>query len=274
MITRSYRWALYLVLASVVVVMLGPILWLASTSLKSPAEMASFPPSWLPSQLRFENYVDAVRNVNFVGALRNSLTIAFISTTLTTLSSAWVGFGFARLTAPGKKQLFVVLLATMMLPGIVTLVPTYLIFAKLHLVNTYWPWVAWGLGGSAFLIFLFRQFFAGIPKEMEEAAIIDGCGYVGIFWRIFLPQSWPVIAASVILSFTAAWGDFVGPAMFLNQDSTTLAVAMATGYVNDKGLPMNNLVAAGAVMYVLPVLVLFLFMQRRFVSGFSTSGIK
>jgi multiple sugar transport system permease protein len=272
--TRSYRYALYIVLLAVVLVMLSPIYWLVQTSLKSPAEMASFPPTWWPSAPALSNYSDAVSSVNFVGALQNSLTIAFITTTLTTLSSAWVGFGFARLTAPGKKQLFVILLSTMMLPGIVTLVPTYLIFAKLHMVNTYWPWVAWGLGGSAFLIFLFRQFFAGIPKEMEEAAIIDGCGYVGIFWRIFLPQSWPVIAASVILSFTGAWGDFVGPAMFLSQDSTTLAVAMATGYVNDKGLPMNNLVAAGAVMYVLPVLVLFMFMQRRFVSGFSTSGIK
>jgi ABC-type glycerol-3-phosphate transport system permease component len=272
--TRTYRWALSLVLLTVVLVMISPILWLVSSSLKSSADMASFPPTWWPSQPRFANYTEAIRSVNFLGAAQNSLTIAFISTTLTTLSSAWVGFGFARLTAPGKKQLFVVLLATMMLPGIVTLVPTYLIFAKLHMVNTYWPWVAWGLGGSAFLIFLFRQFFAGIPREMEEAAVIDGCGYVGIFWRIFLPQSWPVIAASVILSFTHAWGDFVGPAMFLSQDSTTLAVAMATGYVNDKGLPMNNLVAAGAVMYVLPVLILFLFMQRRFVSGFSTSGIK
>ncbi|MGZ0148756.1 carbohydrate ABC transporter permease [Kribbella sp. WER1] len=272
--TRSYRWALYVVLLAVVLVMLSPIVWLVSTSLKSPAEMASFPPTWWPAHPRLANYSDAVSKVNFVGAARNSLTIALISTTLTTLSSAWVGFGFARLTAPGKKQLFVILLATMMLPGIVTLVPTYLIFSKLHMVNTYWPWVAWGLGGSAFLIFLFRQFFAGIPREMEEAAIIDGCGYIRIFWRIFLPQSWPVIAASVILSFTHAWGDFVGPAMFLSQDSTTLAVAMASGYVNSQGLPLNNLVAAGAVLYVLPVLLLFLFMQRRFVSGFNTSGLK
>jgi multiple sugar transport system permease protein len=272
--SRSYRYALYVVLVAVVLVLLSPIFWLLSTSLKSPGEMASFPPTWVPAEPRTANYADAINSVNFLGAARNSLTIAVIQTTLTTLSSAWVGFGFARLTAPGKKQLFVVLLATMMLPSIVTLVPTYLIFAKLHMVNTFWPWVAWGLAGSPFLIFLFRQFFAGIPREMEEAALIDGCGYARIFWRIFLPQSWPVIAASVILSFTWTWGDFVGPAMLLSSDSTTLAVAMATGYVNGQGLPLNNLIAAGAVMYVLPVLVLFMFMQRRFVSGFSTTGIK
>ena len=272
--TRTYRWALSLVLLAVVLVMISPILWLVSSSLKSSAEMASFPPTWWPSQPRFANYTEAISSVNFLGAAQNSLTIAFISTTLTTLSSAWVGFGFARLTAPGKKQLFVVLLGDDDVAGdrdARSDVPDLREAAHgQHLLAL----GAWGLGGSAFLIFLFRQFFAGIPREMEEAAIIDGCGYVGIFWRIFLPQSWPVIAASVILSFTHAWGDFVGPAMFLSQDSTTLAVAMATGYVNDKGLPMNNLVAAGAVMYVLPVLILFLFMQRRFVSGFSTSGIK
>ncbi|WP_433428802.1 carbohydrate ABC transporter permease [Nonomuraea sp. CA-141351] len=272
--SRPYRYALYVVLITVVLALLSPIAWLVLTSLKSPAEMAAFPPTWLPDAPRFGNYRDAVMSIDFLGATQNSLTIAVIHTTLTALSSAWVGFGFARFTAPGRKQLFVVLLSTMMLPGIVTLVPTYLIFAKAGLVNTFWPWVLWGLGGSPFLIFLFRQFFAGIPREMEEAAVIDGCGYARMFWRIFLPQSWPVIAASVILNFTWSWGDFVAPALLLSPDSTTLAVAMAAGYVNEQGLPLNNLVAAGAVIYLLPVLVLFLFMQRRFVSGFTTAGLK
>lgn len=272
--SRSYRYALYIMLSAVVLVLLSPIIWLVLTSLKSSTEMASFPPTWVPAEPRPSNYSDAVTSIDFFGAARNSLMIAVIHTTLTTITSAWVGFGFARLNAPGKKQLFVVLLSTMMLPGIVTLVPTYLIFAKVNLVNTFWPWVLWGLAGSPFMIFLFRQFFAGIPREMEEAAVIDGCGYARMFWRIFLPQSWPVIAASVILNFTWSWGDFVSPALLLSQDSTTLAVAMAVGYVNQQGLPLNNLVAAGAVMYVLPVLVMFLFMQRRFVSGFTTTGIK
>lgn len=272
--SRAHRYALYVVLVAIVIGLLSPIAWLVSTSLKSPGELASFPPTWIPAHPRLANYSDAVRSIDFIGATRNSLTIAVIHTTLVTLSSAWAGFGFARLTAPGKRPLFLILLATMMLPGIVTLVPTYLIFAKVHLVNTFWPWVAWGLAGSPFLIFLFRQFFAGIPRELEEAAVIDGCGYVGIFWRIFLPQSWPVIAASVILSFTWSWGDFIGPALLLDQDSTTLPVALASGYVNAQGLPLNNLVAAGAVMYVLPVLALFLVMQRRFISGISTAGLK
>ena len=193
--------------------MLGPFGWLVLTALKTPAEMAPFPstggrpqPQWRTSPTRSPASTSSA-------APANSLTIAFIYATLTTLSSAWVGFGFARLTAPGKKQLFVVLLATMMLPGIVTLVPTYLIFAKLQ--HGQHVLAVGGLGAGRR-----RRTWSSCsgssspacPKELEEAAIIDGCGYVGIFWRIFLPQSWPVIAASVILSFTGAWGDYIGPA--------------------------------------------------------------
>jgi multiple sugar transport system permease protein len=162
----------------------------------------------------------------------------------------------------------------MMLPHMITLIPTYLIFAKLNLVNTYMPWVLWGLSGAPFLIFLFRQFFAGLPKELEEAAIVDGCGYAGMFWRIFLPQSWPAIAASLVISFGWTWGDFIAPALLLNQDTTTLAVALSTSFVNDKGFPVNNLMAAGAVMYMLPPLLLFFVAQRGFIAGISTSGIK
>jgi multiple sugar transport system permease protein len=196
-------------------------------------------------------------------------------TILVTMSSAWVGFGFARLAAPGKKAMFSILLGSMMLPGVVTLIPTYLLFAKAHLVNTYIPWVLWGLAGAPFLIFLFRQFFANIPRELEEAAVVDGCGYTRIFWRIFLPQSWPVLATSLVLSFTWDWGDYIGPALLLSPDRTTLAVAlMGGGYTNEHGNPLNNLLAAGAVMYVVPVLLLFLVVQRGFVSGFSTSGLK
>lgn len=163
----------------------------------------------------------------------------------------------------------------MMLPQILTLtlIPTYLLFAKLHLTNTYMPWVLWGLCGAPYLIFLFRQFFTNMPKELEEAAIVDGCGQIRIFWRIFLPQSWPVIATSLILSFSWTWGGYIAPALLLD-DSRTLVVKLAYGYVNQHGGQLWNLVAAGAVMYVIPVLVLFLIVQRGFVAGVATSGLK
>jgi len=269
------RTALYMVLIAVVALFLSPFAWLVLTALKAPNELAAFPIHWLPSHPQFTNFRGALTYIDYLGYARNSLIVAGIYTILVTISSAWVGYGFARLNAPGKRVLFGILLGSMMLPNIITLIPTYLLFAKLHLLNTYVPWVLWGLSGAAFLIFLFRQFFANMPRELEEAAVIDGCGYTRIFWRIFLPQSWPVIATSLVLSFTWSWGDYIGPALLLSPDRTTLAVALlGGGYSNEHGMPLNNLLAAGTVMYVVPVLLVFLVVQRGFVTGFSTSGLK
>src|SRR5262249_20275663 len=148
------------------------------------------------------NFTEAVTRINFLAYTGNSLFLSTTYAVLITISSALVGFGFARLRGPGQRWLFTVVLATMMLPAILTLIPTYAMFVQLPLVNPYWPWVLWGLAASPFLIFLFRQFFTAIPKDLEDAAIIDGCGYGRIFWRIFLPLSRPVLLTSLLLSFT------------------------------------------------------------------------
>jgi ABC-type glycerol-3-phosphate transport system permease component len=166
------------------------------------------------------------------------------------------------------------MLSTMMLPSIVTLMPTYVIFADLNLVGTYWPWVLWGLASSPFMVFLYRQFFSAIPVELEEAAIIDGCGYMRIFWRIFLPLSLPVIVTVFLLSFVSVWGDYIGPTLFLSQDNTTLSVAMSAGYADPHGNALINLQAAGALIYIVPEIVVFFFAQRYFVRGIVTSGLK
>ncbi|MFI2432849.1 carbohydrate ABC transporter permease [Streptomyces sp. NPDC018693] len=271
---RTSRLVLYTVLVTVTGLMLGPFGWLVITGLKTTPELAASPVHWLPDTAQWHNFADAFTQIDFLGHARNSLIISLLYATLVTLSSAWVGFGFARLNAPGKKALFGVLLGSMMLPQMITLFPTYLIFAKLGMVDTYWPWVLWGLAGAPYLVFLFRQFFAGMPRELEEAAIVDGCGYTGIFWRIFLPQSWPVLAASFVIAFTWSWGDFIAPMLLLSSDRTTLSVAIMTSYVTPGGLPVNNLLAAGSVMYVVPILLIFLVAQRGFVAGMSTTGLK
>ncbi|WP_055523955.1 carbohydrate ABC transporter permease [Streptomyces graminilatus] len=272
--TLSRRAGVYMILVGVLVLMLSPFLWLGITSFKAPSELRAVPIHWWPHEPSLDNFRQALTRIDYLSYARNSLVIAGLYSVLITLSSAWAGFGFARLNAPGKPVVFGVLLSTMMMPQVITLIPTYLLFSKAGLVNTYMPWVLWGLAGAPYLIFLFRQFFANMPKELEEAAIVDGCGQVRIFWRIFLPQSWPVIATSMIMSFTWAWGDYLAPALLLDDDRTTLAVKLANGYATPNGTPLNNLVAAGAVMYVVPVLVLFLIMQRGFVSGVATSGMK
>ncbi|PWI14624.1 carbohydrate ABC transporter permease [Streptomyces sp. Act143] len=271
---RARRLALYTVLVSVTGLFLGPFGWLVLSGLKTQGELAASPVHWLPDAFQWHNFADAFNEIDFLGYARNSMAIALIYATLVTLSSAWVGFGFARLEAPGKKVLFGVLLGSMMLPQMVTLLPTYLIFAKLGMVNTYWPWVLWGLSAAPYLVFLFRQFFAGMPRELEEAAIVDGCGYTSVFWRIFLPQSWPVLSASFIIAFTWTWGDYIAPQLLLSTDRTTLAVAVMTAYVNEGGTPVPQLQAAASVMYVVPILLIFLVAQRGFVAGMSTSGLK
>ncbi|MEU0971227.1 carbohydrate ABC transporter permease [Streptomyces sp. NPDC005917] len=268
------RLVLYTVLVVITGLFLGPFGWLVVTGLKTPAELAASPVHWLPAHIQWHNFTDAYRLIDFLGYARNSLIIATIYATLVTLSSAWVGFGFARLSAPGRKTLFGILLGSMMLPQMITLLPTYLIFAKLGMVDTYWPWVLWGLAATPYLVFLFRQFFAGLPRELEEAAIVDGCGYAGIFWRIFLPQSWPVLAASFVIAFTWTWGDYIAPQLLLSTDRTTLAVAVMTTYVTEAGQPVTHLQAAASVMYVVPILLVFLVAQRGFVAGMSTSGLK
>lgn len=264
----------YVLLMGLAVLFAGPFVWLVLAALKTKAEWVAIPPNILPEAPRWGNFTDAFTEINFPAYLGNSLFLSFLYAVLVTFSSAAVGFGFARLRGRGKRPLFVLLLSTMMLPQILTLIPTYVIFARTGLVNTYWPWVLWGLAASPFLVFLFRQFFAAIPAELEDAAIVDGCGYGRIFLQIFLPLSRPVLLTSFLLSFTWTWGDYIAPALLLNPDQTTLAVAISAFYLDPHGNPDATVQAAAATLYVIPVLVIFLFAQRYFIRGVLGSGVK
>lgn len=270
-LTTTSRYTLLMALA---VLFLAPFLWIAITALKTSAQIAAFPVQFWPGQPDWQNFVQALTMINFPVYAANSAFLATINASLTTITSALVGFGFARLKGRGKRPLFLLMLSTMMLPQIVTLIPTYVLFAHLGLVNTYWPWVLWGLASSPYLVFLYRQFFRALPSELEEAAILDGCGYGRIFWQIFLPLSMPVIVTAFLLSFVGVWGDYITPALFLNQNNTTLAVALSIGYVDPQGNAFQNVQAAGALLYVIPEIVVFFLAQRYFVRGIVTSGLK
>ncbi len=264
----------YIVLLLLALVFLAPFAWLVDISLKQLGELATFPIQWLPHQWNWGNFAAAVSTIPFWQDAQNSLFLSLINASLTTAASALVGFGFARLYGPGKRYMFLVMLSTLMLPQIITLIPTYIEFSRLNLINTYWPWVLWGLSGSAFLSFLFRQAFSSIPPELEEAALLDGCGYLLIFWRIFLPLSLPVIATAFLFQFTYVWGDYIAPSLLLNGDNTTLSVAISLGYrdLHDNLLP--NVQAAASLLYILPMLVLFFGAQRLFVRGIASTGLK
>lgn len=271
---KRHRAGSYLLLMTLAVLFAGPFGWLVLAALKTPAEWAAVPTRILPVDPQWGNFVRAVTDINFPAYTVNSLFLSTLYATLITISSAAVGFGFARLRGRGKSALFVVLLSTMMLPQILTLIPTYVLFARIGLVNSYWPWVLWGLSASPYLVFLFRQFFAAIPAELEDAAIIDGCGYGRIFAQIFLPLSRPVLLTSFLLSFTWIWGDFIAPALLLDIDHTTLSVAITAWYRDPHGNAIPTVQAAAAALYIVPVMVIFLFAQRYFIRSVVTSGVK
>jgi ABC-type glycerol-3-phosphate transport system permease component len=184
------------------------------------------------------------------------------------------GFGFARHYAPLRDTLFILVLGMLMIPGVVTLIPTFVVFSRLHLTNTYWPWVLWGLSGNSFFIFLFRQFFMSIPRELEDAAEVDGCGRFRIFWQIFLPNSGPVIATAAIFNFQGVWSDWFIPKVFLSDSKTTLSVKLQTAYVNQKGWPAYNLTFAAIFVFILPMIIVFFLAQKYIIQGIVTTGIK
>lgn len=268
------RILLYAAFLSFTLIFISPILWLLLTSLKTMSEYMRYPIAILPVVPQWGNYYTALIEYPFFRYALNTLTIALPSTLLTVLSSALAGFAFARHNAPGKNLLFVLVLSMMMVPRMVTVIPTFVFFSRLGLTNTYWPWILWGIAGSSFHIFLFRQFFSVIPKDLEDAAEVDGCSRFRIFWQIFLPLSGPVLATSSIFHFQWVWGDWFTPNIFLSQDRTTLAVLLSTAYRDPQGNALETVTMAAIAVYLLPMLIIFLFAQRYIVQGIVTSGIK
>lgn len=268
-------------LMSVIIIVLGgaillvPLIWMVSTSLKTNAEAFLFPPRWLPKRFLWENYVEAVTTISFFLYVRNTVIITLSAMVGQVISASLVGFGFARLRARGRDTLFVVLLATMMLPGQVTLVPVYLMFKEIGWLNTFLPLIvpSW-FGGGAFSVFLLRQFFSTLPLELDDAARIDGCGLFSIYSKILLPLTKPALATVAIFAFFGHWNDFMGPLIFLSKNSLyTLSLGLQF-YVTAHGQVEWNLMMAATTMSVLPLLVVFFSAQRTFVQGVALTGIK
>lgn len=251
-----------------------PLFWVAVTSLKKQSEYNASPVVIVPSSPQWMNYELAVVLADFARFALNSIVLSGTYAVLVVLTSALVGYGFARHRAPGRDRLFAVVLATLMVPSLVQFVPQFVLFARLGLTNTYWPWVLWGLGGSPFAIFLFRQFFSSFPRELDDAAEVDGAGPLRIFLRIYLPNAGPALAAAAIFMFLWVWGDYLYPTLLLSVNNTTLAVRMANAYVDPRGNPLQTVTMAGVVLYVLPLVAFFAFAQRFIVRGIVTTGIK
>lgn len=271
---------LYLGLTAAAVLFMVPFAWTILSSLKTPAELYTYPPTWFPATPQPGNYAEVFELVPFGGWLWNSFYVAILSTLGSVLSAALVGYSFARFRYPGRDLIFMLTLSTMMLPIEVTLIPLYLLFAELGWLDSYRPLIIpHFFGGGAFLIFLMRQFFMTIPMDLDEAARIDGAGYLRIFWRILMPLSVPALATAAILTFMGEWNSFIQPFIFLN-DKTKYTVAVGIRYFQsvaanvDSAEHREHLLMAASVIMTAPIILLFFISQRYFVRGIVMSGIK
>lgn len=248
-----------------------PLWWMISTSLKSPAEIAQYPPTFFPKEFNFNNYIEAWQTAPFTRWALNTFFLATVGTIGSVVVNSLVAYGFAKIKFRGRNALFVLVLSTMLIPGFVTMVPQYILFSKLGWVNTYLPLLVPAFLGSAFFIFLLRQFMMGIPNELIEAAVLDGAGHLQIWWHIMLPLTKPALITVAIFSFNGAWNDLLGPLLYINDESMyTLQIGLQTfkGTVQTQW----HYLMAMSVTVLLPVILLFFFFQKYFIEGSNISS--
>lgn len=276
------RFLAWLVLAGLSVLWITPLFWMISTSLKTPQDL--FGNRWIPNPVAWHNYVDAFSFGMWDRWWINTIIITLISMFGVVLSSSLVAYSFARLRWRGRETVFKLVLATMMLPGVVTLIPQFILFARLPAfgfqgsqvwVNTFLPLTVPAFTANAFYIFLLRQFMRGIPNELSEAAKIDGAGEARIWWSIILPLSKAALAAISIFAFQGAWQDFMGPLIYLQSEHKyTLQIGLRQYEFAFGGAPAWNWLMAASLLVMLPVLIIFLLFQRYFIEGVTLTGLK
>jgi len=265
--------AVHLVLLGGAVLMLLPLAWMVSTSLKDPGDVFLFPPRWVPDPVRWANYRDIFTTVPFGRFVLNTVVITLLDVVGKALSCSLVAFSFARLRWRGRDVLFLVMLATLMLPHHVTLIPQFVLYKQLGLVDTFVPLVLPNFLGGPFLTFLMRQFFMGVPTELDDAARMDGASTFQIYWRIMLPLARPALAAVAIFTFNASWNDFLGPLIYLHsRENYTIALGLRS-FQQEHGTDWNLLMAAALVAMV-PVLAIFFAAQKYFIQGIVFTGVK
>ena len=263
----------YVLAISGAVLFLLPLFWMVSSSLKPNYQVLEVPPHWLPNPVRWINYVEALTYVPFGRYSLNTLVIALLTIVGHVFSCTVVAYGFARLRAPGKEFLFVVLLATMMLPYPVTMIPLYIGFNKLGWINTIWPLVVPAFFGNPFYIFLLRQFFMTIPRDLEEAAKIDGASTAQIIWHVLLPVMRPAIATVAVFTFQAVWTDFLPPLIYLH-DQTKYTISLGLSFFRSNYDVRWSYLMAASFVTMLPMVIVFFVAQKSFIEGITLTGIK
>jgi len=257
----------------VAVLFLLPLFWMISSSLKPNYQVLEFPPRWLPDPIKWSNYPEALTYVPFGRYSLNTLFIAGMTIVGHVLSCTLVAYAFARLRAPGKDLLFVVLLATMMLPYPVTMIPIYIAFKTVGWVNTFLPLIVPAFFGSPFYIFLMRQFFLTLPPELEDAARVDGANTLQTLWYVILPISRPALATVAIFTFQAVWNDFLPPLIYLH-DQSKYTVSLGLSFFRSSYDVRWAYLMAASLVTMLPIVIVFFLAQRQFIKGIAVSGLK
>lgn len=269
------RILIHLVLAGGGLIMLIPFFWLVSSSLKAPHEIFTFPPQWIPNPIRWSNYAEVFEVVTVLQYTYNTLVITMFSTAGVVLSSSLAAYAFARLRFWGRDFVFGLILATVMLPFVVTMIPVFILFTRLGWVGTFLPLIVPDWFGGPITIFLLRQFFRTIPMELEDAARIDGASRPRIFAQIILPLARPALTVVVVLALLHNWNDFLAPLIYLKKrDMYTLALGLNALQYFEGGLDWTHYVMVLATLMVLPVIAIYFLAQRAFVEGIVLSGLK
>jgi multiple sugar transport system permease protein len=269
---RVQRVGAYVVLVLASAAFVLPLLWMLTTSLKDASSVLEFPPRFLPDEFNWQNYPDAWTAMPFNRFLWNSIVVTVLSVVGNLVSCILPAYAFARLRSRLSGVMFAAMLATMMIPGQVTLVPRFLLFSQLGLVDSYWPLVLPNFFGMAFFIFLLRQFFSTIPQELVDSARIDGAGELRILWRIMIPLSKPAIATVTLMSFISTWGEYLDPLIYLRSTekfTIPLGIALFRGEHDDQ----YHLMMAVSAIVLAPIIVVFLAAQKYFIRGMALTGI-
>jgi ABC-type glycerol-3-phosphate transport system permease component len=265
----------YIILSAGGVLMIAPLVWTVSTSLKTLPQLNIWPPALIPDPIAWENYPKALTILPFALYFRNTITVTVFVLIGHLISCSLVAYGFARLRFPGRDILFIVMLGTIMVPFVVTLIPLFIIFSRIGWINTFLPLIIPGFLGYPVYVFLLQQFFKSIPMDIADAAKLDGCSEINIWWRIMLPLSKPVLTVIAVFSIQFTWNDFLGPLIYLQKPQLRTMALGLYYYRNMPGqLPMFHYLMAISVVMVIPMLVLFAFFQRYFIHGVILTGIK
>ncbi len=271
------KWAGYLaayaLMTTIAIVFMIPLLWMFSTSLKSRPEIFAWPPTWLPEQPLWSNYAEAFSKYPLGRFMLNSFILVLGTTIGELISVPIIAYGFARLNFPLKRTLFILMLSTMMIPGQIKLIPLFSIYSQLGLTNTYVPLILPSFFGNAFFVFLMVQYIRTIPRDLDEAARIDGAGTWTILYRIILPLCKPVLAVMIVFTFLWVWNDFLQPLIYLS-DFNSYPISVGLAFFQGRYSVEWNMFMAATLVSIIPVLILYFFAQRHLIGGIASLGLK